>query len=168
MAPGRHQMRSETDIERAVAPLISVMLMVLLTVVIASVVGTFVMDVSRDGVDSPPRTSISVRTDTGNHTITVQHEGGDPLVDSETTVRVTNESSGRTLTFLAGTGDAVFSTSDRFEIHVDIGTGAELVDGPWATRTADGSMTLATGVAYTVRFIDTETDRTIAEVTVHG
>lgn len=156
------------EAERAIAPIVSVMLMVLLTVILAAAVGTFVMDVGEGAVDSPPRASISIRADTGNDTITIQHEGGDALHESETTVQLTNESSGEMLTFAAGGGQAVFDTNDELDIHVDSATGAELVGGPWSKRTADGSMTLASGVQYTVRIVDAPTDRLIAELTIHG
>lgn len=156
------------EADRAIAPIVSVMLMVLITVILAAAVGTFVMDVSEGAGESVPRASISIRADTANDTITIEHEGGDALLESETTVQLTNESSGETLAFTAGNGQAVFDTNDELDIHVDTATGAELVGGPWSKRTADGSMELATGVQYTVKFIDSPSDRLITELTIHG
>lgn len=68
--------------ERAVSPVIGVILMVTITVILAAVIGTFVLGLGDDLGDSGPQASLSFDQD--GDTVTVAHNGGDTLSDSAT------------------------------------------------------------------------------------
>lgn len=74
------------DSERAVSPVIGVILMVAITVILAAVVATFALGFAGDSTDSPPQASISADTE---HTenVTVTNDAGDPVDLSETVLR---------------------------------------------------------------------------------
>jgi len=67
------------DDERAVSPVIGVILMVAITVILAAVIATFVLDLGGDQ-EQAPQASFSLD---GN---TVTHEGGDTIPAAELTV----------------------------------------------------------------------------------
>jgi len=68
------------DSERAVSPVIGVILMVAITVILAAVIGTFVLGLGDSLGDSQPSASIS--TSTSSDAITLEHAGGD-RIDAE-------------------------------------------------------------------------------------
>ena len=104
------------DEERAVSPVIGVILMVAITVILAAVIGTFVLGLG-DSVETAPQASISV-TDASDDEITLEHRGGDALVadNTEFVVRVdgSNVLSGHALSDdnVTGVGDE-FRTGDQ-------------------------------------------------------
>ncbi|PSP76157.1 type IV pilin [Halobacteriales archaeon QS_1_68_20] len=57
--------------DRAVSPVIGVILMVAITVILAAVIGTFVLDLG-DSVDQNPQAAVSFSEDAANDEITVQ------------------------------------------------------------------------------------------------
>ena len=66
--------------DRGVSPVIGVILMVAITVILAAVIGTFVLGLGQDVSQTAPQASITFQNDTdvaGN--ITIAHEGGDTL-----------------------------------------------------------------------------------------
>ena len=66
--------------ERAVSPVIGVILMVAITVILAAVIGTFVLGLGDSLGNSQPTAQLSVdSTDFGNNTVTIAHGGGDPI-----------------------------------------------------------------------------------------
>ena len=76
-------MNKKTSLEssnRGVSPVIGVILMVAITVILAAVIGTFVLGLGQDVSQTAPQASITFQNDTdtaGN--ITITHEGGDTL-----------------------------------------------------------------------------------------
>jgi len=75
---------NDSDDSRAVSPVIGVILMVAITVILAAVIGTFVLGLG-DSVESAPQASISFDGDTDGVDIT--HRGGDELDTSELQLR---------------------------------------------------------------------------------
>ena len=71
--------------DRAVSPVIGVILMVAITVILAAVIGSFVLGIGGD-VEAAPQASLSF--DAGNDQIT--HNGGDTIQSSEYHVVVDN------------------------------------------------------------------------------
>ena len=67
--------------DRAVSPVIGVILMVAITVILAAVIGTFVLGLGDSLGDSQPTAQLSVSIDdtTGDGELTVEHSGGDPI-----------------------------------------------------------------------------------------
>jgi flagellin-like protein len=66
--------------DRAVSPVIGVILMVAITVILAAVIGTFVLGLGDSLGDSQPTAQINI--DTTNENITFEHSGGD-RIDAE-------------------------------------------------------------------------------------
>ncbi len=90
-----------SDDERAVSPVIGVILMVAITVILAAVIGTFVLGLgdslnqtpqaqldAEDAGDSPPITE----DDSANDVLTITHGGRDALASDEYEIIVTNTS----------------------------------------------------------------------------
>uniref|UniRef100_A0A7C4S6B2 Type IV pilin n=1 Tax=Geoglobus ahangari TaxID=113653 RepID=A0A7C4S6B2_9EURY len=79
--------------ERAVSPVIGVILMVAITVILAAVIASFVLGMGGKLVATPPQAQLAVfddpKTDTAidadknSSLVRLQHRGGDPLVVSE-------------------------------------------------------------------------------------
>jgi flagellin-like protein len=78
---------SDSDDSRAVSPVIGVILMVAITVILAAVIGTFVLGLG-DSVESAPQASFdfSYDTDTGN--VDIRHRGGDNLDPANVEIRI--------------------------------------------------------------------------------
>jgi len=79
--------------ERAVSPVIGVILMVAITVILAAVIASFVFGMGGKLVATPPQAQLAVFDDPNTNTqipanqnsslVRLQHRGGDPLVVSE-------------------------------------------------------------------------------------
>lgn len=89
--------------DRAVSPVIGVVLMVAITVILAAVTGTFVLDVGQSVQQTGPLVSMTIRdaqadydptTDTGlDDFIVIEHQSGDDLDAGRLRIVVRNESS---------------------------------------------------------------------------
>ena len=64
--------------DRAVSPVIGVILMVAITVILAAVIGTFVLGLGQN-VQSTPQASFGFDFDTTDRDVNVTHNGGDRL-----------------------------------------------------------------------------------------
>ena len=64
------------DDDRAVSPVIGVILMVAITVILAAVIGTFVLGMSDQMGDNTPRASFGFDYDSTAGNVTVTHESG--------------------------------------------------------------------------------------------
>lgn len=87
--------------ERAVSPVIGVILMVAITVILAAVIGTFVLDLGQSvGGGSAPSASFQFEqtggsvNDTGTQTLKVVHAGGATLDSDNIEIRVGGSSEG--------------------------------------------------------------------------
>ena len=76
--------------DRAVSPVIGVILMVAITVILAAVIGTFVLGLGDSLGDSQPtaQLDISAVNDTSESKITIEHTGGGELRLSEFEIQV--------------------------------------------------------------------------------
>lgn len=130
--------------ERAVSPVIGVILMVAITVILAAVIGTFVLGLTDEVGQSAPQASLSVHdTDTSNNNITLRHGGGDTIEADETTIVVENDTA--TTRFAASdmeSDGAPIASGDRLRISVGDDDGdpnddiIEVIgqEDPWATE----------------------------------
>jgi flagellin-like protein len=82
---------SDSDDSRAVSPVIGVILMVAITVILAAVIGTFVLGLG-DSVESAPQASFNFDYDDTNEKVTIRHRGGDNIDASKLEVRVNGAS----------------------------------------------------------------------------
>jgi flagellin-like protein len=95
---------SDSDDSRAVSPVIGVILMVAITVILAAVIGTFVLGLG-DQVESAPQASFDFDyDDTGSSELTIRHRGGDSIDPSNVEIRVDGQD-------VADSGGASYSTS---------------------------------------------------------
>jgi flagellin-like protein len=79
------------DDDRAVSPVIGVILMVAITVILAAVIGTFVLGLGDQVSQTTPQASFSFDYDRNagaNDTLTIAHNGGDTLDANEVNVTV--------------------------------------------------------------------------------
>jgi len=79
------------DDERAVSPVIGVILMVAITVILAAVIGTFVLGLGDQLQDTSPQVSFGFDyndPDSGTDTLEVTHESGDSVAASQLSVVV--------------------------------------------------------------------------------
>jgi flagellin-like protein len=90
--------------DRAVSPVIGVILMVAITVILAAVIGTFVLGLGQN-VQSTPQASFSFDFTASNTTVDITHTGGDTLEKDENanTVEIISTAGGASrVSWLAG------------------------------------------------------------------
>lgn len=75
--------------ERAVSPVIGVILMVAITVILAAVIGTFVLGLGSEVNQSTPQSSFSFELTDSETNVTITHDGGDPLPSDDTNITAT-------------------------------------------------------------------------------
>jgi len=101
--------------DRGVSPVIGVILMVAITVILAAVIGAFVLQIGGDLGESAPQASISISdTNADENTIELRHGGGDTIEWDET--RLVVEHDDDTLRWNSPNDDS-FATSDRVTIN---------------------------------------------------
>ena len=128
--------------EQAVTPVIGIILMVAVTVVLAAVVGTFVLGVGGQTVAAEaPQASFSFAYDEASSELTVTHEGGSAIDASELSAK-----SGDTIGALSFADSEVNAGDSGTVTGVDPGETVRIV---WQTSTGDGetSTTVATFTA---------------------
>lgn len=164
--------RSGAD-DRGVSPVIGVVLMVAVTVILASVIGSLVLDFGQAAGQRAPSASLSVTADAGTNNVTIAHVGGGGLADDRTRIVVTNETGGGKVTFEPGTTDEVFSVGDEVVVNTTAPGGAATIGSSgdvFAHRDAAGSAFIDGGIKrgmrYSVQVIDTDTQRVIYETTL--
>ena len=131
--------------DSAVSPVIGVILMVAITVILAAVIGTFVLGMGDDLQNTQPTASFDFNFNAGNSgSVTISHAGGDPV--DGTTDNVTITTSG-------GENDL---NNEAVEWNDEISAGSSktvsIVDGTWNGETvavnwesADGSSSATLG-----------------------
>ncbi|GAB7089952.1 hypothetical protein JCM18237_02230 [Halorubrum luteum] len=104
--------------ERAVSPVIGVILMVAITVILAAVIGTFVLGLGDQVGDSAPQATFSI-DDVDDNTIEVTKTGGQDieLSDLRVVVDVGDESTEFDLAEISAAGD--WRTADTGTITID-------------------------------------------------
>jgi flagellin-like protein len=106
--------------ERGVSPVIGVILMVAITVILAAVIGGFVLQLGSGVGDAAPQASIGVSdTNFANDSIELRHSGGDTIewADTNVILEVTG-SADNTVRWDSPNSDAL-STGQRATIYTD-------------------------------------------------
>ena len=75
--------------DRAVSPVIGVVLMVAITVILAAAIGSSVF--GQSPAKSAPQANINAKLANGTSNVTIEHLGGDTIVWDSTIIRFTNE-----------------------------------------------------------------------------
>jgi len=115
-----------SDDNRAVSPVIGVILMVAITVILAAVIGGFVLGLG-DSLESAPQAQLDVGTYTGgagNTNLEISHDGGDAIVAGDISITV-NGAGGTTLDN-AGAG---YAAEDEFSVGETAQTTIGVSDG---------------------------------------
>jgi flagellin-like protein len=151
-----------TGDERAVSPVIGVILMVAITVILAAVIGTFVLGLGDQVSSSAPQASFSVDNyDASNDEINISHTGGDTLNAQDVTIKV-QKNDGTTITASAADGnDQKLSTAD--ELGIETSTPGVDFAGSAAYSSYTNSFSFADSDTITVTLIDEESGQVIFE-----
>lgn len=108
----------ESD-DRAVSPVIGVILMVAITVILAAVIGTFVLGLGDSLGDSQPTAQFSVDFDSSTNNTTIEHSGGDQIDSDELEVIVSDPDSDLSAN---GTVSRSVSVGDTLDVNLDDGS----------------------------------------------
>ena len=114
--------------ERGVSPVIGVILMVAITVILAAVIGGFVLQLGSGVGDAAPQASIGVSdTNFANDSIELRHSGGDTIewADTNVILEVTG-SANKTVRWDSPNSDAL-STSQRATIYTNKGSATQKI-----------------------------------------
>jgi flagellin-like protein len=140
--------------DRAVSPVIGVILMVAITVILAAVIGTFVLGLGDQVSESAPQAQFTFDyTDGTNDVITVTHDGGDAIDAGDLNVSVSGASpsaANRQYTWsnLDGTSDSVSAgeTAVLNQSNLDGGTPLDLSGSTirviWSSPNSDSTATI--------------------------
>jgi len=169
--------------ERGVSPVIGVILMVAITVILAAVIGTFVLGLGDQVSQTAPQATISVEGSdvygsaaATNDTVTLKHGGGDDLVASETgwNIDVDNASNSGTISIpasdgsdtslsTAGTATLVFGEGGDSNQQVDNATVQFGGTTVYTIQSSVGTVGVGPGDTLTVTLIDSGSEQIIAE-----
>ena len=138
--------------ERAVSPVIGVILMVAITVILAAVIGAFVIGIGEDQ-EVQPTASFDFDFDTDDDLVTVSHSQGDSISEPDT-VEVLVDGEGDDDPWVpeeeteigAGSQVVVNSNGEITDTAADEWSG-ETVSVVWESETGDSSATLSSTTA---------------------
>ena len=124
--------------EDAVSPVIGVILMVAITVILAAVIGTFVLGLGENLQQTSPNANFDFDYTAGNDDqVTITHTGGDSIDNQKNTLKVVDED-GSPKEFSQNTVSA--GDSIQFNYEADSGEKIRVV---WVSQTGENSATLA-------------------------
>lgn len=132
--------------DRAVSPVIGVILMVAITVILAAVIGTFVLGLGDSLSDTSPQASLGINDDPNDYTTTslpqdafrLEHNGGDDLVGQD--IRIV----------IRDTDNAVVAQWDDGSWTNESGAAIDLSDSVNGGSTLSGSTSISTGDRVTI------------------
>jgi len=132
--------------DRAVSPVIGVILMVAITVILAAVIGTFVLGLGDQVSENAPQASFSFDFDTANSNVTITHEGGDTLDNS--TISIDGDDGGLAPGDVNHPGDWDDGTVEAGDsiTYKDVDNG-ETVRVIWTNPAGGATNTIARGTA---------------------
>jgi len=148
------KLRQLLDDDGAVSPVIGVILMVAITVILAAVIGTFVLGLGDQVSQTAPQTTISVDS-TSSDSVTFKHGGGDPIAFSDLEIKL----AGNTVTFSPTSGTPDWSTAETLQI----GASTSWSGGTFGDLGASSVPSLSASTQYTATFIDQPSGQIIAE-----
>lgn len=173
--------------DRAVSPVIGVILMVAITVILAAVIGTFVLDLGDSVGDTAPQASLSAAdassgsspvNDGGTATkdlIVISHGNGETIPAEDIEIRIRQEGSGdsyQTITDTTAYTTDVDSDSVTDEVDVslsssltDLNVGSEVTIEITDTNAAADDEDFS-GVKWDILIVHTPTDSLLVDTTV--
>ena len=140
--------------DRAVSPVIGVILMVAITVILAAVIGTFVLGLGDSLGDNQPTAQIGVDIDQAESDITIEHNGGDSIEAGALSVIITGENND---------GNAVrVEENDVFADRFNVGAANE------GNFSGDENTEFAEGTDIRVRVVHEPSDSIIVDRTIQA
>jgi flagellin-like protein len=133
--------------DSAVSPVIGVILMVAITVILAAVIGSFVLNLGGSLQQNAPQASFGFDYDTDNSNVTITHETGDSIPSAQ----LNATASGDGLNYAGSTtfgdvGDTISAGSSA--TYNNTGAwGGETVRVTWESENGENSATLSTSTA---------------------
>jgi flagellin-like protein len=118
----------ESDGRRAVSPVIGVILMVAITVILAAVIGTFVLGLG-ENVESAPQASFDFQTNSNTSAVIIEHRGGDAIANGSVAYTVNGTEADPAVqngTFSAGETVVLENNGSGFSSGDPIESGAEV------------------------------------------
>lgn len=109
------QSPTPTQTDRAVSPVIGVILMVAITVILAAVIGTFVLGLGDSLGNNQPSAQLSVSIDESENITLIEHNGGDSIASDTLRLVITDPANSTargegTIGERLSVGDSVSST----------------------------------------------------------
>jgi flagellin-like protein len=136
----------------AVSPVIGVILMVAITVILAAVIGTFVLGLGQNVQQTAPQASFNMEVTNGSHNVEATHDGGDAIgstdlnVSASTTIQNGSGTSanGDSLTWneLGTNGDITAGATVNVTDNGASGLKGETLRVVWNSPESDKSQTL--------------------------
>jgi flagellin-like protein len=136
--------------DSAVSPVIGVILMVAITVILAAVIGAFVMNLGQGVQQTAPQASFNFAYNETSDSVTVTHDTGDSIPATELNVTSTeslNYTAAGTETFEETGGD--ISAGDSATYVKDSNWNGETLRVVWSSDSGESSATLARSTAPT-------------------
>ena len=128
--------------DSAVSPVIGVILMVAITVILAAVIGSFVLNLGGSLQQNAPQASFAFDYDTADDgNVTITHETGDSIEESQ--VNVSGFDAGPKE--WSGSGTISAGASEKFDNEAD--WDGETVRVVWKSENGENSATLSTSTA---------------------
>lgn len=125
--------------KRAVSPVIGVILMVAITVILAAVVGSFVLGIAADVSETSPNAQISFDYDTGEGTVVLTHDGGSSFQAND--VRLAGIDEPESVRSGAWEAGATIRAGDATDpIQLDEGSGGNTLRLVWEGGSGSGSV----------------------------
>jgi len=161
----------EVDDDRAVSPVIGVILMVAITVILAAVIGAFVLNLGNDIQNTAPTASIGasdaggqLNSSTVDTVLYVNHQQGDSIKQSNLRLTVTNESGAQIADINWNSSDEDWETTGNLNISSTLADSSfDAGDQLTISEVENDSVTAGD---FTVQVIDTESGSTVSTATV--
>ncbi|QDX39903.1 type IV pilin [Salarchaeum sp. JOR-1] len=160
--------------ERGVSPVIGVILMVAITVILAAVIGAFVLNLGQDIQNTAPTASIGA-TDAGvqlNGTsnqavLYLNHQQGDSIAQSNLRITVSNESGAQIADITWNATGEHWETGGDSNLNISSGPlGDDSFDAGDQLTLTEQTGNVSSGETLTVQIIDTESGSTVSTPTV--
>ncbi|WP_396266414.1 type IV pilin [Halanaeroarchaeum sp. HSR-CO] len=138
--------------------------MVAITVILAAVIGTFVLGLGENVSTSTPQAQLTLSADQSN--ISVEHKGGDAIPAEEISITVSSSSNSSVAEFDPNS-DATqeLTVGDTGTLDIE-SMGLYWPDQENNVAYTNGNTTLESGTAYTVQIVHEPSDQLIMDRTV--
>jgi flagellin-like protein len=130
--------------DRAVSPVIGVILMVAITVILAAVIGTFVLGLGDQVSENAPQAQFTFDFDDSSYTLTATHDGGDQIASGDLQAKgdITNSQSDSNVAN-DGTINVAMSAGTAVDINTTSGLAEPTVRLVWTSPNSDKTATIA-------------------------